>query len=229
MSVKVIKGGQTIKARPDPAKQSVIDRWKTKDSRDWAYFDSVEGKADGFWNDHSLYRKRFDRLDLTAVAEIACGKGRHSQKIADKCGHLTIIDTSVDAIEFCKQRFAENPNVTVVLSEDGESLPFLENDSLTSIFSYDALVHFEPLTVAAYLKESGRVLKSGGMALFHHSNYSAAPTNQFSSNPGWRNYMTTDLFAHFASRAGLDIIDQLIIDWAAGVKGSDALTLMVKK
>jgi ubiquinone/menaquinone biosynthesis C-methylase UbiE len=208
------------------AKQAVIDTWKTESSPDYAYFDAVEHQAGGFWADDSLYRKEFDKLDLSSVLEIACGKGRHSAQIADRCGKLILADTSTDAIAFAAQRFSDKPNVSTHLIADGETLPFISNASLTAAFSYDAMVHFEALTMASYLREMSRVLVPGGMALFHHSNYSAAPENNFNQNPGWRNFMTYDLMRYLASRAGLKILSHHTIDWAA--PGSDALTLFVK-
>lgn len=209
------------------AKQSVIDVWKTEGSPDYAYFDAVEDKVDGFWADGSFYRSEFEKLDLTATLEIACGKGRHSAKIVDRCGTLILADTSVDAIASASGRFADNPNVSTHVIEDGETLPFIPDLSVTSAFSYDAMVHFEALTMASYLREMGRVLTQGGLALFHHSNYSAAPENFFNQNPGWRNFMSFDLLCHLASRAGLTILTFREIDWAA--PKSDALTLFQKR
>jgi hypothetical protein len=89
------------------------------------------------------------------------------------------------------------------------------------------MVHFEPLTVAAYLSEAARVLTPKGKGLFHHSNYNGNPTGKFTDSPHWRNYMTKDLFAHFCSRNGLTILDQVEIDWDRSAK-LDCLSLFEK-
>lgn len=188
------------------AKKTIIDKWRTRESPDFAYFDKFEPLVDMYWSEGSIYLEEFKRLDLTAVVELACGKGRHAAQIADKCGSLVLADTSPDAIEFCRERFALNENVSAIVIEDGESLPFISDESISAIFSYDAMVHFEPLTVAAYLREFGRILVPGGHALIQHSNLASAPDKWFTQNVGWRNFMSHDLMRHFAHRAGLQIL-----------------------
>ncbi len=207
-------------------KERVIDKWRNEGSPDFGYFDEVEDKLGSFWVSGSIFRKRFDTLDLTSVVEIACGKGRHAAQIADQCGKLVLVDTSKDAIKFACKRFSGKKNIECVHSEGGESLGFIPTGSATAVFSYDAMVHFEPVTVFAYLQETSRVLRPGGRALFHHSNYSKQPDEDFNLAPGWRNYMTSDLFRHFAQRAGLDLLEHQVFPWAE--PDSDAISLMQK-
>jgi ubiquinone/menaquinone biosynthesis C-methylase UbiE len=207
-------------------KSQIIDKWFDSGSADWKYFDAVENQVGSFWQEGGLFMTMFSRLRLDYVVEIACGKGRHSAQIVDKCGALILVDTSPDAIEYVKTRFQSNPNVTPLVSPDGESLPFVPANSTTAVFSYDAMVHFEPITVYHYLQEINRILVPGGQALLHYSNYSKMPASPFNESPGWRNYMTADLFAHFAHRSGLQIVDTRTIDWAD--TESDALTLVAK-
>jgi ubiquinone/menaquinone biosynthesis C-methylase UbiE len=207
-------------------KLAVIAKWHNETSADWSYFDSVEDKTDAFWSETSIFRKLFAELDLTSVVEIACGKGRHSERIKHQCQKLVLTDASPSAISFASTRFANYPNISCWVSPDGESLPFIKDASATAVFSYDAMVHFEPITVFSYLKEIHRILAIGGRALLHHSNYSEAPENEFNKSPGWRNYMHKSLFRHFASRAGLNVLTQTEFDWS--VPNSDCLTLMEK-
>ncbi|WP_206628333.1 class I SAM-dependent methyltransferase, partial [Mesorhizobium sp. M1A.F.Ca.IN.020.06.1.1] len=79
-------------------------------------------------------------------------------------------------------RFSSASHVTVTLSPDGKSLAF-EKGRFSSVFSYDSMVHFEPLTVASYIMEVASVLKPGARALLHHSNYSDNPTASFGEIP----------------------------------------------
>ena len=88
------------------------------------------------------------------------------------------------------------------------------------------MVHFELLTIASYLGELARVLKPGGRALLHHSNYSKNPTGLFTDNPGWRNFMSVDIMKYLVQRAGLSLISIDEIDWAE--PSSDALTFLEK-
>lgn len=207
-------------------RDAIIGKWKTTASSDFAYFDSAENQRGVFWEENHLYKQKFNELDTQITLEIACGKGRHAAQIVDTCERLYLLDTSVDAIQSTRERFKNFPHVSVHLSEDGETIPFLSEGSVTAVFSYDAMVHFELLTMAAYLGEIARVLKPGGRALLHHSNYSANPTGRFTENPGWRNFMSKDVMAHLASRAELKVLDCQEINWSA--PGSDALSLLEK-
>lgn len=206
----------------------VIDTWKTPGKRNFHYFEAVDDDARtaGFWTEGRPFRRLFDRLNIQSTVEVACGFGRHSSRIVDQCGRLVLVDTSAGAIAEARKRFHRFRHVEVLLSEDGMSIP-AQNESMTAVFSYDAMVHFEPITVASYLHEAARVLAPGGKALFHHSNYEGNPTGAFQTSPSWRNYMSKNLFAHFASRAGLDIEDQVIFAWG-GVADLDGLTLLSK-
>lgn len=210
-------------------KDDIINLWKTKESPDFEYFVQADSESwlNGMWIDGSPFRKLFDKMELTRTAEIACGFGRHSSKIVDRCEELYLIDTSVDGLNVARERFSSHPHVKFILSEDGVSLPGIDDGSLTAVFSYDAMVHFEPLTMASYIAECGRTLKTGGMACLHHSNYSGNPTGRIDKVPGWRNYMTLDLLSHFASRSSLFVAEPIVIDWS--FEGSDRITLLVRQ
>ena len=208
--------------------QGIIDLWKTREGADWAYFDAAEDESwsTHFWSDGTLFREFFDRLDLTSVVEIACGAGRHASRFAERAGQVYLADTSVDALAEAKKRFAGQPNVKILPPGDGMHVPLKGSELATSVISYDAMVHFELECVASYISESARLLKPGGMALIHHSNYSANPGGEIAENPDWRNFMTRDLFAHFAKRDGFEIIEQREMDWTT--PKSDCLSLLRK-
>jgi len=141
----------------------IINMWKTKDSPDFRYYGKFdrEDTTEPFWVEGGSFRTLFTRLDIARTLELACGIGRHSARIVDCTDQLYMLDTSVDALEVVKQRFAQYRNVTILLSTDGETIPALDG-SLTAVFSYDAMVHFEATTVASYLAETARVLSPGG-------------------------------------------------------------------
>jgi hypothetical protein len=103
----------------------------------------------------------------------------------------------------------------------------IDDASVTAVFSYDAMVHFEPITVASNLAEIGRELVPGGRSVLHHSKFSGNPTGIFTSSPSWRNYMTTDLFAHFASRAGLAVLNYQTFQWGT-IPDLDCISLVEK-
>jgi SAM-dependent methyltransferase len=210
-----------------PFSDDIIKMWETKGTGDYSYFEKVEPQAAAFWAPDSLYRKKFDQLDLGVVVELACGVGRHTAMVAPICEVVWATDTSADAIAEVAARFKDASNVRPLLVSGDSSLGAIETGSVDSVFTYDAMVHFEMLTVASYLTEISRILRVGGLALLHHSNYASNPEGRFTANPGWRNYMTADLMRHLASRNGLSLLDQTIIKWSA--PESDALTILEKK
>lgn len=201
--------------------------WKSTCSPDFRYFSKYDtaDATNPFWNTGTPFARAFAQLDLSRTLEIACGTGRHSARIIDRVAVLYLLDTSPDALALAKARFAEYEHVHVLEPGDGETIR-LEAGSVTAVFSFDAMVHFEATTVANYLCEISRVLTSGGRALLHHSVYDKNPTGTFRQNPGWRNYMSETLFGYLASRAGLSIISRVTFNQRQGAGVIDGLSLL---
>ena len=140
--------------------------------------------------------------------------------------NVALVDILAENIEYCRKRFKENRKIAYY-KNNGYDLQDISSESYTAVFTYDAMVHFEMLDIFNYLKETRRVLENGGRALFHHSNNSSDYRVTFSSGTSGRNYMSKDLFAYLANRAGLKILEQRVIDWG-DVKELDCLTLLEK-
>lgn len=96
-----------------------------------------------------------------------------------------------------------------------------------SLYSYDAMVHFELMDVYSYLTDIFRVLSPEGRALLHHSNYHADYKAGFGSAPQGRSFMSKECFAYLAYRAGFNIIEQRVIDWG-NEKNLDCVSLIEK-
>lgn len=181
-----------------------------------------------FWGGKMPFRSAFERLDLTSYAELACGHGRHTNIIYNNYdfGHASLLDINESNIERCKARFRGQGKIECFLNS-GSDLQPLANESVTSVFSYDAMVHFEYDDVFSYIRDIFRVLKPDGFALLHHSNNDKQPGNLYSDNIHWRNFMSAALFKHVARRTGFEVIDQWVFDWA-GATDIDCLTLLRK-
>lgn len=194
---------------------------------DW-YFDIAESEKalNIFWGEKSEFFDMFKKLNLESVVELACGRGRHIQKYQSEAGDITLVDILDKNIEFVKERFKDYSNIHYY-KNNGYDLSELNNDSYTALFVYDAMVHFELMDIFSYLKETYRILKSGGMALFHHSNNSSDYKNSSKNPVHGRNFMDKNLFAYLAYRAGLEIVEQRVIDWG-GVPNLDCITLVRK-
>jgi SAM-dependent methyltransferase len=200
---------------------------------DWAhhsYYEQAECKEwlDGFWGPTAVFLPRFRRLDLTCAVELACGHGRHAAQIVDQCGKLVLLDVNETNIAFCRNRFQRQGTVECYVI-NGFSLAPIEADSVTALFTYDAMVHFEPEIVLAYIRDTARVLKAGGRALFHHSAYAGQPGSHYSERPYYRNFMTPDLVRHVAIRSGFEMLDQYVFSWGPEAPNTECITLLEKR
>ncbi|WP_051661143.1 class I SAM-dependent methyltransferase [Bosea sp. 117] len=188
------------------------------------YYDEAEAWTFLFWSDEYLVVRLLRQMDLTATLELACGHGRHAERVVGQAKRLVLMDVLQENVDFCRARFADHPEVEIYRNSGYDFAP-VEAASLTAIFSYDAMVHFSPDIVEAYLIDSARVLKPGGMALYHHSNYDAPPDRHYGQNPHARNHMTEALFRDYAARAGLEIVSTTAVPWS-GVEDLDRITLL---
>lgn len=149
--------------------------------------------------------------------------------IADRCERLHLQDTSEAALTRCRERFSGMDNITYHLSKTGRDLASIEINSLTAVYCYDALVHFDWRCVLAYLSEIYCVLKAGGRALLHHSilEEPGAPLRQ---RPRWRNFLPRSLLLHEAMRLGFVVESSELIATTDGVtETTDGLTLLRKE
>lgn len=193
-----------------------------------SYFDaaeSIEG-IQAFWSPESPFMGYFKKLNIEKVVELACGKGRHVPQYIDGAKEITLVDILEKNIDFCKQRFQGYDKILYYVN-NGYDLSGIESESQTALFTYDAMVHFEMMDVFQYLKETYRILSVGGKALFHHSNNTEDYRITFLTGTGGRNYMSKQLFAYLANRAGLTVLEQRVIDW--GKKDLDCITLVEKQ
>lgn len=189
------------------------------------YFEDSENMLDAFWNDNSVFKKRFDTLDCRNIIELACGRGRHVQKYINKSDTVTLVDILQENMDYCKERFSCYDKISYYCN-NGYNLEKLDSNSYSALFCYDAMVHFEMLDIYSYLKDIYRVLVPGGRALIHHSNNSKDYKASFANAPNGRAFMSKNLFAHLAYKSGFIIVSQDIIDWE--IKNLDCITLIEK-
>ena len=191
------------------------------------YDDAAQADAVAlFWDGNSPFLKMFRQLECNAIIELAVGKGRHVPMYMDRASNIVLVDALGQNIAACRALLGEAPKFRYYVN-NGVDLSELADGSYDSLFSYDAVVHFEMLDVWSYLKETARVLAPGRRALYHHSNYSEHPTHVWTQNPHNRNFMSNAIFEHLADRAGLVVLDQAPIHWGH-VEYLDGLTLLEK-
>lgn len=192
------------------------------------YFTAAEDRAhmDIFWQSDSLFYQLFIQLNLEKVVELACGRGRHVPEYLSEAQNIVLVDILKKNIDYCKQRFCSERKIQYYVN-NGFDLKEIESDSCTALFTYDAMVHFEMMDIFQYLLETKRILRKGSKALFHHSNNTDTYDVTCSTGRSGRNYMSSQLFAYLANRAGLKVVEQHVIDWA-GEKELDCVTLVEK-
>lgn len=192
-----------------------------------SYFANAESKEslDIFWSEDSDFYKMFKKLDTTNIVELACGRGRHVPNYFNDAGMITLVDILQKNIDICKERFGNTEKIKYY-KNDGYNLRELKSDTYTSLFTYDAMVHFELIDIYEYLKDIYRILAGGGRALFHHSNNHAEYKASFSNTFSGRSFMSKECFAYLADRAGFNILEQKIIDWSE--PNLDCITLVEK-
>lgn len=191
------------------------------------YFEGAEDESNLkiFWGETTPFFEMFQKLDLSHVIELACGRGRHVQKYIGQAGDITLVDILQKNIDFCKQRFFGHKNIFYYCN-NGYDLKGLESGRYSALFSYDAMVHFEMLDIYSYLKDIYRVLEKGGFALIHHSNNDSDYKAAFDNTQSGRSFMNQKIFAYLAYRAGFEVVEQRIIDWE--IKDLDCISLLKK-
>jgi SAM-dependent methyltransferase len=207
-------------------------------AQDWkesAYYARAE-KQDWlakFWDLKSEFRQLFGRLNTHTLVELACGHGRHTAHIINNrelcrgIERIDLLDINRENIMLCKERFSSNHLVHPLVNNGWDFQP-LESSSVTAIFCYDAMVHFEYDAVQSYIEDAYRILTPGGRALLHHSNYDKSPGTYYLSNPLGRNFMSKNLFAHIAIRCGFEICEQLVLRWGK-FRSLDCISLIEKR
>lgn len=192
------------------------------------YYDHAEQWTWLFWDDKHPFLPLFRQLDLRRTLELACGHGRHGEHVLQNfhagLDELVMMDILASNVEYCRDRIGARQNVSI-LENNGVDFQPIEAQSLTAVFCYDAMVHFDREVVRSYVSDLRRVLVPGGKALLHHSNYPVDNGVHFGSNPHARAYMTAELFRSYAEDAGLTVLDQHIMAWG-DVPDLDCISLV---
>ena len=187
------------------------------------YHDDAEPGMDLQWRD--LIWPLIQEFDFSVVVDLAAGFGRNSTKLLPHAGQLILADMNQKCIEACQQRFAGRANVTFI-QNDGVSLKEIPSASVTLVYCFDAMVHFDSDVIRAYLRDFRRVLKPGGRCFLHHSNLTERPGGGLVL-PHSRNFMSKALCAHYSLKSGLQVLEQRVIDWGE-FKSLDCLTTLGK-
>ena len=169
---------------------------------------------------------RINGFDFSNVVDLAAGHGRNSKYLVRHSDKLTIVDLCRENIVKCRKRFAKYPNVDYKIC-DGKTIP-VDSCSVSLLYCFDAMVHFEPETVRFYLCEAQRIMTRKAKAFLHHSNYQGFCNVDFRKNPHARNFMSKNLFQYWARKCGFKVLSSEIINWGNS-KNLDCITILEKQ
>lgn len=194
---------------------------------DSTYYGEAEKWTALWWDDRLPFRAMFDRMALDFTIELAAGYGRHAEYSAPLAKQLLLMDVIERNLKICRVRLGERfPNVRYAVN-NGFNYEPLGSGQASAIYCYDAMVHFSGDLVESYLADTARVLRPGGRALFHHSNYDGPQLEHFGQHPHARQRMTQQRFLALAGQAKLQIVESKIIPWA-GIPDLDCVTMVEK-
>lgn len=170
--------------------------------------------------------------DFTSTLELACGHGRNTEFLRRYAKSIDLVDVNQTCVDACEKRFGAEKDGCVFRYHvtTGNSLP-VPSGSMSFVYTWDAMVHFDKLVVQDYVHDVFRALKPGGSAFLHHSNYgTVAPDSSWTKNHGSRSDMTAELMRKYAEEAGLKIKFQRLSGTADGwgIDDLDCLSLLVK-
>lgn len=140
---------------------------KSKKNTSWG---GVSKWYDGVVNNNDSYQQQVILPNLTrmldlkkgdVVLDMACGQGLFSHETAKYVSYVTGFDIAEDLINIAKQKAGKNERFLV--SSADEVFPF-ENGEFDKVFCVLAIQNIKNLSNV--LRETSRVLKQGGKAVF---------------------------------------------------------------
>jgi ubiquinone/menaquinone biosynthesis C-methylase UbiE len=190
-----------------PGFNSVAMNYEIWQNWDWddggeEWTESVEWKNSLIKNILLKYMARGGRL-----LEIGPGAGRWTEVLQRVAGHLIAVDVSDRCIELCRKKFGGCDNLEL-FANDGVGLPFVDDDSIDSVWSFDVFVHINSAQVEGYVKELKRVLKHRACGVIHHGNDAGI-------HGGWRSNLTSERFTEILESHGFQVLER-IAEWQDG-------------
>lgn len=141
-----------------------------------SYRDYDDQDTEEFWKWGEKLAERF--LDESGIPftgsermlEIGCGVGRMTKYFVRRFREVDGIDVSEEMIRQATENLSESDNVSLHLG-NGNDLSDFEDGSFDFVFSYIVFQHIPSVAITlGYIREVGRVLKSGGYFYFQVNN-----------------------------------------------------------
>ena len=159
------------------------------------------------------FSELFETLDLSALLEIGCGRGRHAAHVMAHypVGRMALVDNNESISEPARSgslatralRPFSIPAATCRVSQTALTRPLFH----TMRWCISRMTTLPPTW-----RRPGALSYRAGMPFFTTNNDKRRGL-VYSENKHWRNFMSAPLFSHMAQRAGLRVVRQRTIDW----------------
>src|ERR1700733_1049057 len=108
------------------------------------YYDDAEPHIENQWK--SIIWPEIRNFNFDVTLDFAAGHGRNSSNLAKLAKRLYVVDANPDAVQFLRQRFGEDAQsecAVSVIQNNGVDLSEVPSGTVTTLYSFDAMVHFE--------------------------------------------------------------------------------------
>jgi len=112
--------------------------------------------------------KKIKQLSEARVLDIGCGYGALCSILSDQGAHVTGIEVDEQKLNWAKKFLFQKKDINLMRVEEGPLLPF-NDESFDVVFLFDVIEHVND--PGSILKESRRVLKSGGILYVEFTPY----------------------------------------------------------
>lgn len=216
-------------------------------NEDWTnYYHEAEGGVKEQYEKliHSIGMSQFKQFDFSTTLDFACGYGRMASLFSQYAKKLICSDINSRSIEYCRDRFVPIINSEIESIKDKhvnrecnfsfvvnsmDRIP-VDDSSLSFIYSWDAMVHFDKTTLKLYVGEFYRLLKTGGAGFIHHSNLgnlSIPQSVNYKENRAWRAQVKSEEVKVMLENQGFKILSQTLIPWD-GLENMDCISVFQK-
>jgi ubiquinone/menaquinone biosynthesis C-methylase UbiE len=196
------------------------------------YYDDAERYIEEQWK--SLIWPEIQHFNFDVTLDFAAGHGRNSAQLANLAKKLYVVDANPEAVQFLRRRFeehAQTPCAVSVIQNNGVDLRDIPAGAITTLYSFDSMVHFEKRLIEAYMPEFRRVMAHGAYGFIHHSNFGRVSDDpDFRNHPAWRANVDKDFFAQCCFRHQLLAVRQVTINWGGevAIQDLDCISIIYK-
>ncbi|HKX46180.1 MAG TPA: class I SAM-dependent methyltransferase [Planctomycetota bacterium] len=168
--------------------------------KDWRVYDEIE----------PCFLVPMAPTEHDDALEIGCGYGQRMIPLARLVSLVRGFDVSESLMLKAYEKFREHgvADRCMMIVGDGRSIPF-PDASFSLVYSISVFQHMPRALVALYMRETARVLRPGGRALFHfrNANTAAGPVSRdivAGQTSGWSVGWTVDEAVVAANISGLE-------------------------